>query len=241
MEHRSDHQTAEASEAFTWRHVLRFSIYVLITPTVLFVSAGRLDWVAGWAYAVLGIGVSLASRILVARIHPDLLAERAQSIDKEDVKSWDRLLVPLTAIYGPLLLCAVAGLDARYSWTQGVSLAAQAGGFVALLAAYAFGTWAMAANRFFSAYVRIQTDRGQTVVKEGPYRIVRHPGYAGGVLGWLAMPFALGSLWALVPAILAIILQVLRTDLEDRVLLEELPGYREYAGRVRYRLLPGVW
>ena len=99
----------------------------------------------------------------------------------------------------------------------------------------------MVANRFFSAVVRIQTDRGQTVVTSGPYRLVRHPGYAGGMLAWLAAPLALDSLWALLPAALTALALVIRTILEDRMLHAGLPGYAEYAQRTRARLLPGVW
>jgi protein-S-isoprenylcysteine O-methyltransferase Ste14 len=96
-------------------------------------------------------------------------------------------------------------------------------------------------NRFFSAVVRIQRDREHTVVTSGPYRLIRHPGYAGALITSLAIPLLLGSLWALIPAALVVCLLILRTALEDRTLQEKLDGYREYAGRVRYRLLPGVW
>ena len=99
----------------------------------------------------------------------------------------------------------------------------------------------MVVNRFFSASVRIQTERGHTVISSGPYQYIRHPGYAGGVLSSVAVPLLLGSFWALVPAILVIILMVVRTGLEDTTLLEELEGYRKYATSVRHRLIPGAW
>jgi protein-S-isoprenylcysteine O-methyltransferase Ste14 len=102
-------------------------------------------------------------------------------------------------------------------------------------------TWSMAANAFFAQTVRIQEDRGHTVATGGPYRYVRHPGYVGGILFQVATPLILGSVWALIPAGLTVCLTIIRTALEDRTLLEELDGYKEYAGRVRYRLLPGVW
>jgi len=99
----------------------------------------------------------------------------------------------------------------------------------------------MLANRFFSGVVRIQNERGHSVVSDGPYRWVRHPGYAGGFIGDLALPLLLGSAWAFIPAALTAGAVVLRTALEDRTLQAELPGYREYAQRTRFRLLPGVW
>jgi len=99
----------------------------------------------------------------------------------------------------------------------------------------------MASNAFFSEGVRIQEERGHVVATGGPYRYVRHPGYVGAMLAQLATPFLLGSPWAFVPGVGSVALYAVRTHLEDRTLIEELPGYREYARRIRYRLLPGVW
>jgi protein-S-isoprenylcysteine O-methyltransferase Ste14 len=117
----------------------------------------------------------------------------------------------------------------------------QIAALLALISGYLLAVWAMLANRFFSAYVRIQGDRGQSVVTDGPYRGVRHPAYAGGLISNLALPIMLGSLWALIPALLGAISMIVRTALEDRTLQAELPGYAEYARKTRYRLLPGVW
>ena len=101
--------------------------------------------------------------------------------------------------------------------------------------------WALVENRFFSSVVRIQTDRGHVVCDSGPYRIVRHPGYAGNMLALLGIVLALSSLWTLIPAAAALVIAVIRTTLEDRTLQEELPGYKEYARRVRYRWFPGIY
>lgn len=101
--------------------------------------------------------------------------------------------------------------------------------------------WAMAANRFFSATVRIQEEHGHSVISQGPYRFVRHPGYTGGIIYQIAVPLVLGSWWALIPSLLAVACFILRTALEDHTLQAELDGYQTYAQRVRYRLLPGVW
>ena len=110
----------------------------------------------------------------------------------------------------------------------------------ALLAA-AFVTWAMTVNKFFSAVVRIQADRGHVVVSAGPYQLVRHPGYAGSIVATLAIPIMLGSLWGLVPAALTTLAIVVRTGREDRMLRRELRGYQAYAARTRFRLAPGIW
>jgi protein-S-isoprenylcysteine O-methyltransferase Ste14 len=102
-------------------------------------------------------------------------------------------------------------------------------------------TWAAGVNRFYSRFVRIQTERGHAVISDGPYRYLRHPGYLGQILFSLASALALGSLWALIPGSLFALLLVVRTGLEDRTLLEELEGYRDYRQRVRHRLIPYLW
>ena len=112
---------------------------------------------------------------------------------------------------------------------------------VVMVVGYAFGTWALMENRFFSGVVRIQKDRGHHVVSTGPYRIMRHPGYAGALWMYLATPIFMDSLWAFIPTILLVVVTVIRTSLEDRTLQEELPGYKEFTQKTRYRLLPGIW
>ena len=224
-----------------WRAALGFAAYALLFPLVLFVAAGRLDWPAAWAYVGLHVSFTIGSRLLALRINPSVLAERARFLESGNAKSWDRLLVALVALLGPLLTWTVAGLDRRFAWSPQVAPALQWLALVAVALGYALGTWAMVANAFFSAVVRIQEERGHAVVNQGPYRIVRHPAYAGALVACLAMPVLLGSLWALVPAAMAVAGVVVRTALEDRTLREELPGYAEYARQTRYRLVPGVW
>ena len=171
---------------------------------------------------------------------PDLIAERGQALDKEDTEPWDKVLMPLGIIVAIVMLI-IAGLDKRFEWSPNLPLLLNITAFVITALGYSLGTWATSVNRFFSAVVRIQRDRGHTVVSSGPYRLIRHPGYAGTVVTSLATPLLLGSLWALIPAALAVCLLIIRTALEDRTLQEELEGYHDYAARVRYRLLPGVW
>jgi protein-S-isoprenylcysteine O-methyltransferase Ste14 len=236
---------AEGKDAIRATAIIRFAIFaifVLITPLALFVPANTLKWGMAWAYTALVVVGTLVSRIVVALVHPDLLAERARSMDAEDVKPWDKIIVPIIAIYGPLAACVVAGLDFRKGWTTAeISPAAQWGALAAVALGYVIGSWAMAVNKFFSGYVRIQEERGHTVVSGGPYRVVRHPGYASSVIAYLATPVALGSLWAYIPLGLVVLLLFVRTALEDRTLQEELPGYAEYAQQTRFRLVPGVW
>jgi len=135
----------------------------------------------------------------------------------------------------------VAGLEALFGGAMGFGGPATLLSMVVLVGGYALSTYALMENRFFSGTVRIQTERGHHVISGGPYGWMRHPGYAGGLLAYLATPVLLGSRWACLPMVVLFALLLLRTALEDRTLQEELPGYREYAQRVRYRLLPGVW
>jgi protein-S-isoprenylcysteine O-methyltransferase Ste14 len=224
-----------------WKPVIQFVLFVVLFPCLLFLAAGRLDWPIAWVYVALHILSALVSRLIVFRINPDLLVERARSLDAERGKSWDRPLVLLVALIGPLALWIVAGLDERLGWSPDLSLPLQVTALLLVLLGYAIGTWAMVANAYFSGIVRIQDDRGQTVVQTGPYRLVRHPAYAGALISYLAMPVMLNSLWALIPAVLIIAALWIRTLLEDRTLAAELPGYADYARRTRYRLIPGIW
>jgi protein-S-isoprenylcysteine O-methyltransferase Ste14 len=211
-------------------------VQFLVLAAILFIASGRLDWMWLWAY--LGVSVSiLAVNALV--MPPELIAERGQ-IGKEDIKGWDRVITTLNilpALGAPI----VAGLDERFGWSPQLALTVHLIGLALLVLGQGLFTWSMVSNKFFSTSVRIQMERDHTVASGGPYRYVRHPGYVGYIVSAFAAPLALGSLWALIPAAITLCLFVGRTALEDRTLQDELDGYREYAARVRYRLLPGVW
>ena len=135
----------------------------------------------------------------------------------------------------------VAGLDVRYRWSSGIGPVMQIAAMLIVIAGYALVVWATGVNAFFSQVVRIQSERGHTVVSSGPYRNVRHPAYVGMLLVVLGAPIMLGSWWALIPGAISAVLMIVRTALEDRTLQAELPGYHDFAQHTRYRLLPGVW
>jgi protein-S-isoprenylcysteine O-methyltransferase Ste14 len=224
-----------------WRPVVQFLLLVVLFPCVLFLAAGRLNWPIALIYVAIHVVSAIVGRLIVLRVSPDLLVERARSLDAERGKSWDRPLVLLVALIGPLVIWVVAGLDERWNWSPDLSLVLQVAALLLVILGYAIGDWAMAVNAYFSGVVRIQDDRGQTVVQTGPYRLVRHPAYAGALLCYLAMPVMLDSLWGLIPAALTVAIVWLRTLLEDRTLATELPGYADYAQCTRYRLIPGIW
>lgn len=223
------------------RALLAFLVYMLIHPVILFTSAGTLNWGMAWALSITAIVLTIHSRIAARRANPDLLKERAQYAQAQDTKGWDRVLVPLVGLWGPMVMMLIAGLDKRFGWSPQIPLVYQLAALGVAILGILLGTWAMVANRFFSAVVRIQHDRDHTVCTDGPYKYVRHPGYAGGIIYYLALPVILSSWWTFIPALAVVLLTSVRTALEDRTLQEELNGYDTYAQKVRYRLLPGIW
>jgi protein-S-isoprenylcysteine O-methyltransferase Ste14 len=132
-------------------------------------------------------------------------------------------------------------LNMRFAWLPAVPTAWIIPSLILTILGFAFSSWAMVANRYFSSVVRLQSDRGQTVVSEGPYHFVRHPGYAGAAIGYLFTPWALSSFWAIIPAALLILALLVRTAREDRLLQSGLPGYFDYTKKTCYRWLPGIW
>ena len=208
---------------------------------ILFVAAGTIEWVWGWMLLI-ALALFLAAHpIILIPINPDLLVEREKGLRAKGVKSWDRWIAALAGGVFPMASWIVAGLDFRFGWTESLPLAVHLGGLLAMALGFALFLWALASNAFFAEGVRIQTERGHTVATGGPYRYVRHPGYSGAMLAMAASPLLLGSLWALIPAVVSAALYVMRTFLEDKLLRAELPGYEDYAQQTRYRLVPGLW
>jgi protein-S-isoprenylcysteine O-methyltransferase Ste14 len=231
---------AEQGKSIIFRTIIQLVLVVLIAPFLTMIISQDWGWWQAWAYAITSILAFVVSRIIVARVHPDLIRERASFMEAKDTKSWDRILAPLL-IFGSILILVLAGLDRTFGWSNAFGTTVNWIALTGIVFGYAFSSWALVVNRFFSGMVRIQTERGQHVITDGPYHIVRHPGYAGGLFGYIFIPLLLDSAWAFVPAVLLGIVMVFRTALEDDTLQKELPGYAEYAHKTRYRLLPGIW
>lgn len=217
---------------------LKRIIMPVLFAGVLFGSAGRWDLPLVWAYLFVYLISHLVIALAIIKQDPGLAKERTRP--GPGAKNWDRVWL---TVYGfsCFAILIVAGLDIRFGWPGAVPLGVQIAALVGFAAAVGLVVWAMSANTFFSTVVRIQRDRGQYVITAGPYQYLRHPGYAGSALFWLCTGLALDSWWAMLPATLVALQYILRTALEDRTLHEELEGYAEYAERVRYRLLPGIW
>jgi len=232
---------SRAPAAVSRRQWIRLVAVYLLIPLILLICGGDLDWWQAWLYALLIVAAGIGGRLWAEHRHPGLMAERQNIENIQNAKAWDKVLAPLMALSVGYPMVVVAGLDHRYNWSSEFPLWLIVLGFILILLGYAFATWALAENRFFSSVVRIQADRGHVVCVSGPYRFVRHPGYAGNILALFGIVLALGSVWTLIPATVASIIAVIRTALEDQTLQEELQGYRDYARRVRYRLIPWIY
>ena len=207
----------------------------LFIGILLFASAGTLDWIWAWVYFAAVIGILIVNALVMPR---ELIAERGAT--KENVKAWDKWIA-LAMLVLSIGIYLIAGLNERFGWSPDLSLALHLFGLITFVLGNLLFTWAMVSNKFFSTAVRIQAERGQTVETGGPYRYVRHPGYVGYIVSTLATPLLLGSWWAFLFAVPLMGVMIFRTAMEDRTLQQELDGYSEYAARVRYRLVPGVW
>jgi len=191
-----------------------------------------------WAYVGIGVVLGAFQGQALYRKNPDLL--------KEQIKPSGRELrgrqLPVTGFrVMSFVALSIAGLDQRLHWSDIVPLAGIVAGLVIGTIGGGLITWAMLVNAFFSSVARIQADRGQQVISEGPYAIVRHPGYAGFLLLVVATGLALNSLLSIIPAVIAVAFLARMTTIEDQMLRDELAGYADYAAKVRYRLIPGMW
>lgn len=205
----------------------------------LYLGAGTIHWTRGWICVALWVTAMPAVGLIAHHYNPGLLRERAKW-RRKDTKRFDKVFF---ALYMPLALFqpALGAIDVvRYHWSS-LPFAYVYVGVILYLLASSIVAWVLATNPYAESSVRIQTDRGQTVITSGPYRFVRHPMYVGCILMYFGTPLILGSLWAVMAAAVVAVLFLARTVLEDRALRRELPGYGEYAARTRYRLLPGVW
>lgn len=218
--------------------IIKTVVTVLFLFALIFIPAGTLNWPEAWLLLLLYFTFVTGVIIWLKKKSPGLLKERMSP--RKDAKTWDKRII---RVYSLLLIVffIVPGLDAvRFRWSE-IPLFVKALGFIGYFPAIGFAFWAMKENAYSSAVVRIQKERGHTVCTTGPYRFVRHPMYLGVILAIFCLPLSLGSLLTFIPASIIAVLFIIRTSLEDKTLQQELPGYKEYAEKVRYRLLPGVW
>ena len=211
-------------------------------PVVLLWPAGTVWWPEAWAVSALYVAYALVTVVVLARNDPDLLRERMKaSPAQEGQKGWDKAIM-LAMLPAGMAVILVPGLDVvRYGWTEPLPVPVRVIGFVLHVPCMAAVLRVMLENSYLARVVKIDEERGHSVITTGPYAVVRHPMYAAVLVMMVATPMALGSTWGIVAALAMNALLVIRTALEDRTLHEELDGYPEYAQQTRYRLIPGVW
>jgi protein-S-isoprenylcysteine O-methyltransferase Ste14 len=211
---------------------------LLIVVAIMLLIAGKMSYWQVWFFGLVNLFfLAFVSALFLE--NNNLFGQRLRPVP--GAKWWDRVL---WMFYGPanMAIIVVASLDAgRFGWTSNYPLAVYFLGYLGYFCGGALHLWSIRTNPFYVSTVSIRDDRSQAVIDQGPYRLMRHPGYTGIILMVNSIAIVLGSLWALIPSVLTSMLLVVRTLLEDRALQLELSGYQEYAGRVRYRLLPGVW
>ncbi len=244
MEHKNEPGAAGAGSGRRLTGTGRSALFqplrmLAISGFCFFIAVGRLNICRGWLYYLAALALSLCGNLFLYWRSPELLNERGRM--GEETEGSDKILLLLIFAANLVILPAVAGLDiGRFDRAPLPTIWIYAGVFIQLICA-ALVLWAMLENPFFEGTMRLQKERGQYAVTRGPYRFVRHPGYLGMALNTLPLPLISGSGAALIPALLAVIFIVIRTALEDKMLIDRLPGYREYTRKVKYRLLPPLW
>lgn len=217
---------------------MKVIIGIIVLLLLLFGSAGTIYWIEAWILIIIYFIYVLGSFIWLKKNNPELLKERTSR--RNEGKWWDKIILTIYTILLMFML-VICGIDAvRFHWSN-LPLILKIIGFIGYIPSVIIIFLTIKENAYLSEVVRIQKDRSQQVVKTGPYKYVRHPMYSGIILMILFTPFALGSFIALIFSGLIIILFIIRTYLEDKTLQNELPGYKEYIKKVRYRLVPGLW
>ncbi|WP_147819430.1 methyltransferase family protein [Salidesulfovibrio onnuriiensis] len=213
--------------------------WTLLMAAAFFIAAGRLDIGKAWAAFGLHLSGAAVGAILMWRFAPELANLRAAA--RQGTKAWDKAILTIYFSLTLLVIPVIAGLDVGRYESSHWGNASYAVGIFLYLAFFTLLHWAMLTNKHFEVSARIQDDRSHAVVTHGPYAFIRHPGYVAMAFAAMADSFLLGSLYSLIPGILAVTVTVVRTHMEDKMLRNGLNGYPEYAERVRYRLIPRVW
>jgi protein-S-isoprenylcysteine O-methyltransferase Ste14 len=228
----------ENHKSLRFRMILRTVLGLAVVLGVSLLAAGTWNYWQAWVFAIVNLLLILLNGWAL-RKNPDLIEERLKP--GQGMAGWDKTYFYLsTPLY--FLMLIIAGLDVgRFGWTGPLPVWVYILGYLLYLSGQLIFLWAKSTNLFFSSVVRIQSDRGHQVCKDGPYRYVRHPGYVGGMLYMVSGGLVLGSIWAILPQMIAALLLVYRTRMEDQFLRNELPGYAEYSQEVRFRLVPKIW
>jgi len=222
----------------TGQYIIKHLSGTILFLLILFISTGRIDYWQGWVYVIISLAMFTVA-YTVLRVDTELLNERSKPGD--GTKKWDKQILGLSFLV-TIGMFVTAGLDSgRYHWSPEIHWSWCIPGMILTIAGQLLFLIAQKQNKFFSSTVRIQTERGHVVCETGLYKLVRHPAYSGNIIQTVGFPMLFGSPWSMIPAGILILLTVIRTVLEDRTLLNELNGYREYSQKASYRIIPFVW
>jgi len=216
-------------------------VYLAFFPVILFVLAGDWRWIEGWLFSVIFLLMSFGTLVYLYFHDPELLVERFGSPVQEGQKPWDKVLLSLFFLEF-LVWFAIMPLDARrLGWSPTFPLSIKIAGTLLLLLASFLLFEALKENTFAAPVVKMQKERGQKVISTGLYSIVRHPMYTGATLLFISAPLLLGSVYGLIMGFVLIVTIAIRSVGEEAMLKQELPGYREYMQKVKWRLIPFIF
>lgn len=219
-------------------YLIRVGFQVIVGIIIFFATSGVISYLRGWIYFITYSFSTIFGVIYLSKSNPEVLNERAK--ERKNTEQWDKVLLSLYIPLAFYVIYIVAGLDIRFGWSH-IPMLYTYPSLVIIILSSILGIWAMSSNANFEATSRIQNDRIQDVCTSGPYKLVRHPGYLAIILWAIAIPFVFGSLYMLIPSFLIIVVIVVRTGLEDKMLIEKLAGYMDYSSKTKYRLLPFIW
>jgi len=221
------------------QYFIRSVIAPILLGAIFFTAAGTISYINGWILYGLFFVMAMITNVILFQLNPELMYYRSR-LNKEGIKGWDKVLMPVAIVTGFHLHALVMGLDIRFGWSR-INIENLPLGIILYLLSFLFVLWSMVANRHFEPNVRLQKDRNHRVISDGPYRYVRHPGYIGFILGSFGSVLIIGSVVGLMSAVISSLLIIIRTKLEDETLQNELSGYSDYVRKVRSRLIPGIW
>ena len=221
------------------RGILSLGVFFIVLGVLIFLPAGDIRWSKGWLFILVFFTLTVPAVVYLWRANPDIFAARSK-VFRAGTKRWDKVIMALLFFSLTAVFIVVAFDSGRFHWSS-VPPWLIVLGYILLCIGYFISIWAESVNKFAEPSVRIQTERGHKVIDTGPYALVRHPLYLGGLFLMVGIPLTLGSFWAFIPAAAATLVLLVRTVLEDRTLHKELAGYKEYAARVPHRLIPGIW
>ncbi len=217
-----------------FKGLVRILAAIPILMLLFFLPAGTFDYWQAWVYLFVLIALVAIAAVYLRKNDPDLLKRRLESREKHAEQS--RIIKASSLAL--LLIFILPGLDHRFGWSQVPPLVVIIAVFLVILS-YGFILLVWRENSYAARTVKVE--EGQKVITNGPYALVRHPMYLGLMFFYILSPLALGSWWAIIPALLIIPILVVRIIHEERLLAKELVGYSDYMKSTRYRLIPGIW